>query len=251
LHWYECLDTATLEVTGGQRHFVELTPFFKQTFLKTPKDLEVAVRKVAKELKKSDGISFLEGRKRAADLFGIDNHEEVTKISEDDNSCKQDIHALLQSASSRKLVRTVEEYLSLPAINTLKKTNVDEVDINVYQFDYIVVPLKACDKHRIEPSVINGDAYLPIVVVNVNGQLTDYQLPLEYTPYILDEIQSINHLDSKYKLILANEVELITISKKSGNFITTYILKEDISSYNYCDACGLPTDECICPEFDC
>lgn len=205
LHWYECLDLATLEVTGGEHHFVELNAFYQQSLTKTPNDLVIAVSKVARELK-TTGINHIEARKKAALRFGIEKHEDVKKLCGMPANVKEDIYATLNKHSGRTPARSVSEYVALPSIETLKRAYPEKTAYKLSQLDFLGAPLEACVKHKLEPSVIiNEEAFLPVAVVFIDGQKIDHQLPPEMMEFVLEETKKIDFADRKYQMVCTEE----------------------------------------------
>lgn len=199
-HWYQCLDAATIQLT--KRHFTELHPFFQQDLLRTPADLERATKKVAREIQKENpGYSYSKARTIAAKQFGIDNHEDIKEISSIPNDIRIENTTFLDRISGRKMAGTVMEYLSLPELSTIEFSDSEETIIEIEQFDYIFVPIEACEKHGIIPTtVINNEACLPLVVIDIEGIKTDFQMPIEATDYIIDETRKPDFFDSQYCL---------------------------------------------------
>ncbi len=217
LHWYECLDRATLKATSGEHHFADLNPLYQQSLLKTPADLKRAVSKVTKELK-LQGISHTAARKKAALLFGIENPEDVRRRSELPNAIQQKHHGKIQDLSGRKLVQTVVDFLALPSL-IATVNNSRPVTIKVKQLDYIAVPIAPCMKHGLTPNLIEDQkTYLPIAVIQIDNQLIDYQLPLECAEYVVYE--SRNHAFSSEQYIINitdGQIDIIIEASKENS----------------------------------
>lgn len=228
LHWYECLNQSTQEITVGKYYFADLSPYFQQQLLKSQNDLEVCCKKIAKEIKKKLNISYTEARKLAANSLGIDDHEKITEISRQNSLVDQELNQLLQVQSGRTLVTKLSEYIKLPKLDGFYAENGLNKIFFIHQFDYIKVPIKACDKYNISPIVFEGDmAILPIIVLRYNGKLKDFQYPIDRTPEALSMInKSLMEEDVTFRLsIISGDTEIIS---------------------PICDECGLDSDECIC-----
>jgi hypothetical protein len=197
---YECLEKATQQVTKNKNYFSELAPIYQTHLLGGTPDIDAHVKRKVRGLVKEQKIPNAMARRQVKAELGIVDDRDVKLRAKNNKDFESNHLNLLRKLTGRTLAKTLVEYLNLPHLDAEEIKRREPEHLLVEQFDYIEVPLKACEKQCIEPHyVIDAKALFPIAVIKEqSGKLKDYQLASEAMESVMSVIRTPAFEDTKF-----------------------------------------------------
>jgi hypothetical protein len=209
---FECLEKATTQLTGNEKHFSDLHSFYQNSLLEGHQGVDGFVKRKAKKLAKQNSISHKTARRKITASIGVESDENVLKLVEDNRNCEDKRLEMLRKITGRALVDNFFDYLNLPHLDSEELKRKDSESVLIEHFDFLPVPVQACEKLSIAPTyIIENKAFFPIAVVKQNdGKMKDHQLPQEAMAWVMSVLHDVEFDGVKY------------LAKKNGDGVDFY-----------------------------